>query len=351
MLFEFNQLSFLALWDLPNLVCFYPGMHNITCPMLKRLKTHWPIKIKKLSHVVSQLLLVGKIIPQLEHISLTTEDIATITGGQFAIDLFSHIKVLEITEYLNDSTVFSFRFLQRFSNLEKIEMVNCNFIELSPYEGDVGEERDLTMLLPRINQLKLKGFDKMTHLWKQGSPLHHICTNLETLVVHKCGSLINIERASSSLRNLTTLEVGYCKEMVELITSSKAQCLEQLVTLKIGGCEVMREVIASEGDEATYHEIIFKEMKCLELKGLQNLKSFCSGNYTLKFPSLNDVTVIDCPAIENFCNGALSTPKLQEVQTGRDVRKCTWDLNSTIEQLNKEEYEVSEETDKIIEVR
>ncbi|MBA0771325.1 hypothetical protein Gotri_019806 [Gossypium trilobum] len=124
--------------------------------------------------------------------------------------------------------------------------------------------------------------------------------------------------------------------MVELITSSKAQCLEQLVTLKIGGCEMMREIIASDGDEATYQEIIFEELKCLELKGLQNLKSFCSGNYTLKFPSLDDVTVIDCPAIENFCNGALSTPKLQEVQTGRDVRKCTWDLNSTIEQLNKE---------------
>ncbi|TYH47091.1 hypothetical protein ES332_D11G387200v1 [Gossypium tomentosum] len=350
-LFEFNQLSFLALWALPNLVCFYPGMHHISCPMLKRLETHRPKKIKKLSHVVSQLLLVEKIIPQLEHISLTTDDIATITGGQFAIDLFSHIKVLEITEYLNDSTVFSFRFLQRFSNLEKIEMVNCNFKELSPYEGDVGEERDVTMLLPRIKQLTLKGVDKMTHLWKQGSPLHHICSNLETLEVHKCGSLINIERASLSLRNLTTLEVGYCKEMVELITSSKAQCLEQLVTLKIGGCEMMREVIASDGDEATYQEIIFEELKCLELKGLQNLKSFCSGNYTLKFPSLDDVTVIDCPAIENFCNGALSTPKLQEVQTGRDVRKCTWDLNSTIEQLNKEEYEVSEETDKIIEVR
>ncbi|XP_040961062.1 uncharacterized protein [Gossypium hirsutum] len=350
-LFEFNQLSSLALWTLPNLVCFYPGMHHISCPMLKRLKTHWPKKIKKLSHVVSQLLLVGKIIPQLEQISLTTEDIATITGGQFAIDLFSHIKVLEITEYLNDSTVFSFRFLQRFSNLEKIEMVNCNFNELSPYEGDVGEERDVTMLLPRIKQLTLKGVDKMTHLWKQGSPLHHICTNLETLEVHKCGSLINIERASSSLRNLTTLEVGYCKEMVELITSSKAQCLEQLVTLKIRGCEMMREVIASDGDEATYQEIIFEELKCLELKGLQNLKSFCSGNYTLKFPSLDDITVIDCPAIENFCNGALSTPKLQEVQTEQDVRKCTRDLNSTIEQLNKEEYEVSEETDKIIEVR
>ncbi|MFQ6667873.1 hypothetical protein Gotur_033737, partial [Gossypium turneri] len=175
-----------------------------------------------------------------------------ITGGQFTIDLFSHIKVLEITKYLNDSTVFSFHFLQRFSNLEKIEVVDCNFKELSPYEGDVGEERDMTMLLPRISQLTLKGVDKMTHLWKQGSPLHHICANLETLEVYI--------------------------EMVELITSSKAQCLEQLATLKIDGCGMMREVIASDGDETTYDEIIFKELKCLELYDLQNLKSFCSGN-------------------------------------------------------------------------
>ncbi|MFQ6667871.1 hypothetical protein Gotur_033737 [Gossypium turneri] len=291
-------------------------MHNITCPMLKRLRTYWSMKIKKFGHVVSQLLLIGKIIPQLEHISLTTEDISMITGGQFTIDLFSHIKVLEITKYLNDSTVFSFHFLQRFSNLEKIEVVDCNFKELSPYEGDVGEERDMTMLLPRISQLTLKGVDKMTHLWKQGSPLHHICANLETLEVYMCGSLTNITRASSSLRNLTTLEVWYCKEMVELITSSKAQCLEQLATLKIDGCGMMREVIASDGDETTYDEIIFKELKLSK-----------------------------CPAMENFCNGALSTPKLQEVQTRRDVRRC-WDLNATIEQLNKEECEVSEETDK-----
>ncbi|XP_016712074.1 uncharacterized protein [Gossypium hirsutum] len=177
----------------------------------------------------------------------------------------------------------------------------------------------------------------MTHLWKQGSPLHHICANLETLEVYKCGSLTNITRASSSLRNLTTSEVWYCKEMVELITSLRAQCLEQLVTLKIDGSGMMREVIANDGDE--------KELKCLELYDLQNLKSFCSGNYTLKFPSSDELYVSKCPAMENFCNGALSTPKLQEVQTRRDVRRY-WDLNATIEQLKKEECEVSEETDK-----
>ncbi|MBA0742225.1 hypothetical protein Gogos_015303 [Gossypium gossypioides] len=159
--------------------------------------------------------------------------------------------------------------------------VGCNFKELSPYGGDAGEERDVTMLLPRFNELTLEGVDKMTHLWKQGSP--------------------------------SITFVWYCKEMVELITSSKAQCLEQLVTLKIGGYEMVREVIFAT-DEATYHETNLKELKCLELYDLQNLKSFCSGNYTLKFPALDDVTVIDCPAMENFCNGALSTPKLHEVK-------------------------------------
>ncbi|KAK8272989.1 hypothetical protein V6Z12_D11G374800 [Gossypium hirsutum] len=344
MLFEFNQLSFLALWTLPNLVCFYPGMHNITCPMLKRLRTYWPTKTKMLGNVVLQLLLIGKIIPQLEHISLTADDIAMITDGQFAIDLFSHIKVLQITEYIKDSVVVPFHFFQRFSNLQKLKMVGCNFKEFSPYEVDVVEKRNVTTLLPRINKLTLQGVDKMTHLWKQGSPFHHICANLETLKVSECVSVISLSCASSSFQNLTTLDVWNCKEMVELITSSKAQCLEQLVTLKIGGCEMMREVIASDGDEATHHEIIFKELKYLELYDLQNLKSFCSGNYTLKFPSLDEVDVSFCPAMENFCNGALSTPKLQEVETERGVRRC-WDLNATIEQLNKEECEPFEETD------
>ncbi|MBA0785574.1 hypothetical protein Gotri_025435 [Gossypium trilobum] len=108
---------------------------------------------------------------------------------------------------------------------------------------------------------------------------------------------------------------------------------------------MIREVIASDGDETTYHEIIFKELKCLALYDLKNLKSFCPGNCTLKFPSLHDVAVIDYPAMENFGNGALWTPKLQEVETGWDVRRC-WDLNATIEQLNKEECEVSEEMGK-----
>ncbi|MBA0605505.1 hypothetical protein Godav_018074, partial [Gossypium davidsonii] len=250
----------------------------------------------------------------------------------------SHIKVLQITEYLNDSAVSPFYFFQRFSNLQKLKMVDCNFKEFSPYEGDFGEERDVVTMLPRINKLTLQGVDQMTHLWKQGSPLNHICANLETLKVYECGNLISLSCSSSSFQNLTTFEVWDCKEMVELITSSKAQYLERLVSLTIGGCEMMREVIASDGDQATYHEIIFREFKFLKLDGLQNLKSFCSGNHTLKLPSLVEVTVNACPRMENFCQGRLSTPKLHKVQLTETDFEGRWagDLNATIEQSNTE---------------
>lgn len=173
------------------------------------------------------------------------------------------------------------------------------------------------MMLPRINKLRLHTVDEMTHLWEQGSPLHHICANLQTLKVYQCDSLINLSCASSYFRNITTLDVWDCKEMVELITSSKAQSLEGLIILKIRECEMMREVIVSNGDESTDHEIIFRNLKCLELYCLQNLKSFCSKNYSLRFPALDAVIVSNCPKMENFCGGALSTPKLQMVELTR----------------------------------
>ncbi|KAE8664090.1 hypothetical protein F3Y22_tig00112856pilonHSYRG00020 [Hibiscus syriacus] len=343
--FEFSELSFLKLWNLPNLICFYPGTHKTVWPALKKLSTYWCGKIKIFGHVESQLprplFIIEQIIPQLEEVSFTSDDIAMISDGQFAIESFCNVKCLRVTDYLDESAVFPFHFLQRFSNLEMLEMVSFDFEEFSPYEGaGAGQETDVIMMLPRIKELKLQDFDNITHLWNQGSPLDHMCVNLETLQVYECGSLSNLSCASSSFQNLTTLDVWECKELVELITSSKAQSLERLVTLKITECESMREVIGSAGDDATYHEIVFMKLKCLELHYLQNLKSFCSGYNAMRFPSLLQVTVSQCPSLKSFCHGALDTPKLRGVQhTGRGFSRRDWvgDLNATIKQLYTQE--------------
>ncbi|MBA0619456.1 hypothetical protein Godav_028626, partial [Gossypium davidsonii] len=125
--------------------------------------------------------------------------------------------------------------------------------------------------------------------------------------------------------------------MSELITSFKVQSLVCLVTMRIRECEVMREVVASDGDEASY-EIVFRVLKRLELHCLQNLTSFCSGNYTLWCPSLEQVTLSQCPRMKNFYQGELITPKLHKVQSTETDFWGRWagDLNATVEQLYKE---------------
>ncbi|XVF42835.1 hypothetical protein PTKIN_Ptkin01aG0397200 [Pterospermum kingtungense] len=342
--FEFSQLSFLELWMLPELKCFYPGVHTTAWPVLKKFKTYGCKKIKifgnEKSEIQPPVFLVETVIPQLHEVFFSSDDIAMICDGQQAGDIFVHIKSLGITSYLDESIVFPFCFLQKFHNLQMLEVVGCNFKELSPYEDDAGEEEGMIWTLPKIKKLKLNGCYKITQLWKQDSRMDHICASLKTLQVWHCDSLINLASASSSFQYLTYLDVWDCKEMSELIVSSKAQSLGCLIKMSIRECEMMTEIVASEGpDEATY-EIIFGELKYLLLDGLQNLKSFCSGNHTFKFPSLEGVGVCKCPRLKSFCEGALFTPKLQRVYLSEtDAFKGHWegDLNATIEQLHEKQ--------------
>ncbi|KAK8690073.1 hypothetical protein V6N13_088776 [Hibiscus sabdariffa] len=301
----------------------FPRMEKISVSHLRNVK-----------RICQPLFLIEKVIPQLEEVSFCSDDIEMITDGQFAQDLFSRIKCLMITCYHSVSATFPTSFLKRFHNLEWLEVYCCEFQELFPYEG---EEKDM---IPKIKNLRLDYMSKMQYIWNQDSPLDHTCAGLESLVVHSCDSLISLSSSSSSFQNLTTLTIWGCKKLEKLVTSLEAQSLEQLVTLVISECETMREVIASEGDEATYHEIVFRKLKELELHCLQSLKSFCSGSCTFKFPSLEHVILSQCPRLGSFCGGGeLNTPKLRKVlRTITDDKGC-WagDLKATVEQLYKQQ--------------
>ncbi|MBA0619461.1 hypothetical protein Godav_028627, partial [Gossypium davidsonii] len=78
----------------------------------------------------------------------------------------------------------------------------------------------------------------------------------------------------------------------------------------------------------------------MELHCLPSLTSFCSGYCTLRFPSLEKVTLSQCPRMNNFYQGVLSTPQLYRVQLTETDLKGRWagDLNATVEQLYKEQF-------------
>ena len=152
--------------------------------------------------------------------------------------------------------------------------------------------------------------------------------------------------SSTSFCNLEKLEVWESNVLISLLTPSTARTLVQLQDITIIDCKRMTEIVANEGSEAEAgDEIAFNNLEYLNLNNLPSLTAFHLGNCTIKFPSLVDVRVDNCPKLKIFCSGVLSTPKLTEVwmrvdQIHKVDRGGDPDLNATI----KEYWEAKLET-------
>lgn len=351
--FVFPKVAFLKLWNLPELRTFYSGLHTSEWPLLKRLEVYGCDKVKIFTSgffgfrnsVVHQLtiprqqslFLVEKVISNLEELKLSGKDITMICQDHLPKHLFQNLKSLEVVSDKSDN--FSIDFLQRFHNMEKLELKNSSYKEIFSN----GEVEKHAGMLTQIKSLKLSELSYLLHIWKQCYKLDSVLQNLEMLEIWWCDNLMNLVPSSASFENLTTLEVSYCKRLKNLVSSVTAKSLVRLVKLRIDGCKLMTEIISSEGD-VEEDEVVFSRLKWLSLECLGSLTSFCLGNCTFKFPSLEDLFVIDCPKMTIFSCGVLSTPRLREVRKNWGLDKGCWEcnLNRTIQKLcnNEEESDV-----------
>ncbi len=271
----------------------------------------------------------------LEELKLSGKDIAMICQSQFPKHLFRNLKVLELVN--DESKNFQIGFLERFHNLEKLELRWSSYKEIFSNEEIVEHAEMLT----QVKSLKLWELSDLMCMWRQDSKLDSITQNLESLEVWWCENLINLVPSSASFKNLTTLEVWCCERLMNLVTSSTAKSLVCLTKLRIDGCRMLTEIISKEEDVGE-DEIVFSKLKWVSLERLVNLTSFCSGNYTLKFPSLEDLFVIECPKMKIFSHRVLSTPRLREVRQNWGMYTGCWegDLNTTIQQLQKNKVRI-----------
>lgn len=274
--------------------------------------------------------------PNLEKFSLDKKSTITILGFQFPTGFFSKVKVLELSFFLNKYHVPLFSLLPIFPNLERFEVLDSSLNELLPFEGQVGDQEDITTI-PQIRDLKLKNLPDLKHIWNPDGQLHDpLFQSLETFEIEFCGNLIVLAPSSVSLGNLKTLKVYGCNTLANIFTSAAAKSMVQLETLIVRSCNMLTEIIGGVQEDGSTDEIVFSKMKTLELEDLQNLTCFCMGSYTFKFPSLEQVTVLKCPNLRIFTVRKLSTPKIHGVFIGnRFNRTFHWegDLNATIEQI------------------
>ncbi|KAG5232398.1 disease resistance protein [Salix suchowensis] len=324
--FVFPKTSSFILWDLPKLKSFYPGRHTSEWPVLKKIDVYLCDEVlvfdselqstqgactqdQRGIQVQQPLFSFEKVIPNLEELSLNIKDAAKVCQGQFSTDLFHRLRVLELQCFDGASAEFPFGILHIFQNMEKLVVTRGYFKELFPCQLVDEEEHTLA----RIRCLELFNLPDLEKIWNQDLRVDQLLQNLETLEVRFCDNLINLAPSASTFRNLTALHVRDCKALKYLVTSSTARSLVQLSVMSIKECKMVTEIVARNGDEAG-NEIIFRKLESLKLDCLPSLTSFCSVNFTFRFPCLTEVIVTNCPKMKTFSLGILSTPMLQKIR-------------------------------------
>ncbi|KAF2294483.1 hypothetical protein GH714_011830 [Hevea brasiliensis] len=358
--FKFPQLTSLKLIELSELRSFYPGTHISEWQKLKCLEVRNCRKVRKFGleevHEEGQhsipiqqpLLLLEKMSPNLEELTLEHKDLIAIQHGQFSFQHFSKLKVLTLSNLQNRSQIFLIGFLKAVHYVETIVVESSNLEELFSCEG-----------FTLVRNLKLFNVDNLKQIWDEDSRLKPVLQHLETLSVNGCNSLTNIVPSSSSFPNLATLEflnkleklqveycdsaeivfdleglsvddghtellpqlsklhlanlpmlrylwnkdplgilefnnlrllhVENCNSLKNIFTWSTALCLMQLEQIKLSNCNTIEEIIEKEGPEeatSSADKMILPSLKFVDLECLPKFSSFYSGSSNLECLSL-----------------------------------------------------------------
>ncbi|XP_058754319.1 uncharacterized protein LOC131627481 [Vicia villosa] len=314
---SFPCLISLTLLELPKLNCFYCSLHFNT------LKT----STYQESHYEDEVIGIEELTPNLLCLTLGEKELKTISQR----NRLHKLKALYLVCFHVESGVFPYAFLQQVPNIEKLVVFCSSFKEIFCFQRP---DVIYTELLSHTKVLILELLTELVSIGLEHSWVEPLIKNLETLEIIRCFRLRNIAASTKCFSNLMRLLVSGCHGLVNLFTPSTAKSLVRLKTMEIICCESIQEIVSNEGDASEEDEtIIFEELQALYLKDLQELKCFYSGNFTVCFPSLEQVFVINCHKMENFSPGTVNADKLLGVtfQEMSDAVLLDIDLNSTIQ--------------------
>ncbi|XP_038696067.1 probable disease resistance protein At4g27220 isoform X2 [Tripterygium wilfordii] len=104
-------------------------------------------------------------------------------------------------------------------------------------------------------------------------------------------SLLAMPRCFHTLRNL---ELSGCDKLKFLLPVDVVTSLIQLEKLMVQDCKLMEGII-----EGVAGQMIFPQLRRLNLRSLPKLKRFCTGN-SIEFPSLSFMWIERCPKLKSF---------------------------------------------------
>nr|XP_011464414.1 PREDICTED: probable disease resistance protein At4g27220 isoform X2 [Fragaria vesca subsp. vesca]XP_011464415.1 PREDICTED: probable disease resistance protein At4g27220 isoform X2 [Fragaria vesca subsp. vesca] len=315
-LFEFPKVRRVYLSDLPKLCRFYPGMHVSKWPSLTYLYMCGCNRVKMFAAelpnfkghplIEQSLFLIEKdSFPNLELLDADLSDIWY--GPSSPAEFFSRLKSITFGSLYGSrdwTTPFSKQatidFLQKLQKLATLCVRRNDFTELFVSQEINSGEEIHPVGLSGVKTLEIYCMDKLLQLGNGNSQTAGpLFPNLGTLDVGYCELLKSLESSSISFRYLTNLKVQMCRRLEYLTSYSVAKSLTQLTRLEVEYCYVLREIIgaSNEDDHDTEGtcEIAFSRLQYVRLWELPSLRSFCSGNCTVRLPSSTELDVMACP--------------------------------------------------------
>ncbi|KAL2336512.1 hypothetical protein Fmac_010958 [Flemingia macrophylla] len=239
--------------------------------------------------------------PNLQHLALGENELEMIWRDDFLGNLLHNLKVLTFLHF--KPVVFPYKFLQQVPNIEKLEVRDSSFKEIFSFQSP---GMDHAVLLSQLKELCL---DSLPYL---------VCIGLENSWIEPF------------LKNLETLQVESCNNLLYLFKFSTTKSLAQLKTMEIKQCKSIKNIVFKEQDESHKDEIIFEKLSCLHLEDLPHLDNFYQGS--LSFPFLKELIVTDCYKMSTLCAGIVKAEKLSEIKLERSSAYISLenDLNSTM---------------------
>ncbi|GKU87397.1 hypothetical protein SLEP1_g1798 [Rubroshorea leprosula] len=343
---SFPKLRFLKLKDLQNLVKIYSGncMIEFPCSMQLAIKNCPKLKGPIVTSIGLDAMADGSplfskqvVFPKLEELKLRSIEIKMIWHISATAHCIMNLRKLTIEGCDNLELLFSSSMARGLKNLWCLEIQKCkNIREIIAAENV--EDMENSISFPNLRFLELKDLQNLVKIYSGNCMIEFPCfmqlamencpklkgpivtsTSMDAMVDKSplfskqvvFPNLVKLELRSIEIKmiwhisatahcimNLTELTIEGCDNLELLLSSSMARGLKMLRHLKIQKCKNIREIIATDNVEDMENSISFPQLNFLELKDLENLVKFYSGNFLIEFPSKMQLAIENCPKLE-----------------------------------------------------
>ncbi|KAG8372105.1 hypothetical protein BUALT_Bualt12G0031900 [Buddleja alternifolia] len=311
---SFNNLKVLEILDLAALMYLWNSQNqNVSLSNLTSINIHCCDKLRTLF----PLKMAKDGLSQLKELKIWScemmEEVFSNDGGGHIT--FPKLKILRLGSLPNLTTFCKGIESIEFSLLTELRIGHCQ--KLTSFVSTTGNNPRLAghsddslhwfcnqkVTFGSLKELRIGGCENISNLWCHQIPPGFF-SKLETLDIRRYANIRSLFSSSivANLVNLKHLNISFCNEMVKVIENHKQNACENTP--------------------------FFPSLETITIDSLSNLVNFCGWRCALQLPSLWRVLISDCPCMESFTMGPLTTPYLNSIDSQNEGN--IWQLEEAL---------------------